>query len=135
MFCKIINGKLVLPPHNDGNKINVHLDPQWCEAHGFTDMTVAEINAAKAEWNAAHPDRHDWRDKEKFIAAVKTLIPADKLVEILGDAAKLKESVAGLALLATDAAPGGLIDVNDSRVAQFLALSGLTVEQVLEAMK
>ena len=80
-------------------------------------------------------DPHDWRDKETFIAAVKTLIPADKLVEILGDAVMLKEAIAGLALLTTDAAPGGMIDVADSRVAQFLSLSGLTVEQVLEAMK
>lgn len=135
MYCKIVNGKLVLPPDNDGNRINVHLDPEWCEVHGFTDMSVAEINAAKAEWANSHPDRHDWRDKEKFIAAVKELLPPEKLVEILGDTAKLKEAVAGIAMLATDAAPGGVIDVADPRVAQFLSLSGLTIEQVLENMK
>lgn len=135
MFCKVINGKLVQPPHNDGNKINVHLDLEWLAAHGYTDMTNAEINAAKAEWAAAHPDRHDWQDKVRFIAAVKSLVSAEKLAEILGNVDAMKEAVSGLALLATDAAPGGVIDLADKRVAQFLSLSGLTVEQAKEAMK
>ena len=33
------NGNIVYPPHNDGNHMNVHVDPQWLEEHGFEEHT------------------------------------------------------------------------------------------------
>jgi hypothetical protein len=43
MYAKIEDGKIIFPPHNDGNKINVHLDPAWLAEHGFRDMSEEEL--------------------------------------------------------------------------------------------
>ena len=43
MYAKIENGKVIFPPHNDGNRMNVHLDPAWLAEHGFTDMSEEEL--------------------------------------------------------------------------------------------
>lgn len=43
MYAKIEEGKIVLPPHNDGDHYNVHLDPAWLAEHGFTDMSEEEL--------------------------------------------------------------------------------------------
>ena len=43
MYAKIVNNQIVTPPHNDGNKINVHLDAEWLAANGYTDMIDAEL--------------------------------------------------------------------------------------------
>ena len=37
MYAKIISGKVVYPPKNDGNRVNVNLDNAWLAEHGFTD--------------------------------------------------------------------------------------------------
>ena len=39
MYAKIVDNEAVFPPHNDGDRYNVHLDPVWLAEHGFTDMT------------------------------------------------------------------------------------------------
>ena len=46
----------------------------------------------------------------------------------------LKAGIAGLALLTTNAAPGGMIDLKDSRVAEFAGLLGVTVAQIKAQM-
>ena len=43
MYAKIEDGKVIFPPHNDGDHYNVHLDPAWLAEHGFTDMSEEEI--------------------------------------------------------------------------------------------
>jgi len=43
MYAKIEDGKIILPPHHDGNHFNVHLDPDWLAAHGFRDMSEEEL--------------------------------------------------------------------------------------------
>ena len=43
MYAKIENGKIIYPPHNDGNHYNVHLSPTWLAEHGFTDMSEEEL--------------------------------------------------------------------------------------------
>ena len=43
MYAKIEDGKVVFPPHNDGDHYNVHLDPVWLAEHGFTDMSEEEL--------------------------------------------------------------------------------------------
>ena len=35
------NGQIVYPPHNDGNKINVHHNAEWLAAHGFEEHDQA----------------------------------------------------------------------------------------------
>ena len=42
-YAKIVNGAIVYPPHNDGNRINVHLDPEWLADHGYSDMSDEEL--------------------------------------------------------------------------------------------
>ena len=49
MYAKIENGKVIFPPHNDGNRMNVHLDPAWLSEHGFTDRTEEEIASYRPE--------------------------------------------------------------------------------------
>ena len=43
MYAKIEDGKIVLPPHHDGDHYNVHLDPAWLAEHGFRDMSEEEL--------------------------------------------------------------------------------------------
>ena len=59
MYAKIENGKVVFPPHNDGNHYNVHLCRQWLEEHGYTDMTPEEIAAAQAQPEPEEEEQHE----------------------------------------------------------------------------
>ena len=45
MFGKVVNGKFIAPPVNDGNKTNVYKDPVWLEEHGFHELTQEEIKS------------------------------------------------------------------------------------------
>lgn len=72
----------------------------------------------------------DWADKERLIGAVYALIPADAIAAVMSSPTALKDAIAGLALLSTGAAPDGMINLADPRVSQWLALAGLTLEQV-----
>lgn len=47
MFGKVVKGKFVAPPVNDGNKLNVYLDAEWLAAHGFHELTAEEIASIK----------------------------------------------------------------------------------------
>lgn len=76
----------------------------------------------------------EWVDKEAFINALYALIPADQLAAALQDPETFKQGIAGLALLTSDAAPGGQIDLKDSRVPVWLASFDLTVEAVRAKM-
>jgi hypothetical protein len=76
----------------------------------------------------------EWVDKEKFVNAVYALVPAEAIPAALSDPETAKAAIAGMALLTTDAAPGNQIDIADPRVAAWLSVSGVTVEQVKEVM-
>lgn len=76
----------------------------------------------------------EWVPISAFIGALYTLIPAETVAAVLQNPEALKPGLAGLALLSSDAAPGGMIDLLDSRVAEWLALVNLTLEQVREKM-
>ena len=80
------------------------------------------------------PPSAEWASKELFIGALYQLVDPSALTAVMSDAAALKDAVAGMALLTTDAAPGGQIDLLDSRVTQWLTLAGVTLEQVRAAM-
>ncbi len=72
----------------------------------------------------------DWASKERLITAAYALIPAETIASVMTTPAALKDAITGLALLTTGAAPDGMINLADPRVAQWLALAGLTLEQV-----
>lgn len=62
------------------------------------------------------------------------MIPAEQVAAVLQNAEALKPALAGLALLSSEAAPGGMIDLMDDRVAEWLALVNLTLDQVRTAI-
>ena len=45
-FAKLVDNRIVYPPHNDGNHINVHHDIDWLTQHGFEEHDD--------EWFAEH---------------------------------------------------------------------------------
>ncbi len=101
---------------------------------------LEELNAAyhRIDWTA-EPDpepepTEDWADKELFISALYALVPAATVAAVMQSPEALKAGIAGLALLTTNAAPGGMIDLKDSRVSDFAGLLGLTVEAVKAKM-
>lgn len=77
----------------------------------------------------------EWVDKEAFINALYALLPAEYLTAALRDPEAFKQGIAGLALLTTNAAPGGLIDLMDPRVPVWLAAFDLTPDAVWAKMK
>jgi hypothetical protein len=88
-----------------------------------------EETAEKAE------SAKQWVNKELFINAVTALVPAEAIPAALADPATAKAAISSMALLTTDAAPGNQIDISDPRVAQWLAVSGVTVELVKMKME
>lgn len=99
-----------------------------------------ELTAAyhRIDWTA-EPDpepepTEEWADKEQFIDALYMLVPAETVAAVMQSPEALKAGIAGLALLTTNAAPNGMIDLKDSRVADFAGLLGVTVEQIKAKM-
>ncbi len=76
----------------------------------------------------------EWVPISAFIGALYALIPAEQVAAVMQNEAALKPALAGLALLSSDAAPGGMIDLLDERVSEWLALVNLTLDQVREQM-
>lgn len=77
----------------------------------------------------------EWVGKEAFINALYALLPADQLAAALQNPDTFKQGIAGLALLTSDAAPGGQIDLMDPRVPAWLAAFDLTLEAVRAKME
>ncbi len=76
----------------------------------------------------------EWVNKELFLDALYALVPAEDLAAKLQEPTAFKAGIMGLALLTTNAAPGGMIDLLDERVAEWLAVFSLTLDQVREMM-
>lgn len=76
----------------------------------------------------------EWVPISAFIGALYALIPAEQVAAVMQNETALKPALAGLALLSSDAAPGGMIDLLDQRVSEWLALVNLTLDQVREEM-
>ncbi len=101
---------------------------------------LEELTAAyhRIDWTAEpepEPEpAEDWADKELFIDALYALVPAATVAAVMQSPDALKAGIAGLALLTTNAAPGGMIDLKDSRVAEFAGLLGVTVAQIKAQM-
>ena len=80
-------------------------------------------------------DTREWVDKELFVNAAYSLIPDEVIPQVLADATIAKSAIKDIVLLTTAAAPGNMIDVDDPRVAQWLSISGITVEDVKRKME
>lgn len=112
----------------------------WYAANGYIgyagDLPLSRLDVADgAVIELPEPEpTAEWVPISAFIGALYTLIPAETVAAVLQNPEALKPGLAGLALLSSDAAPGGMIDLLDSRVAEWLALVNLTLEQVREKM-
>jgi hypothetical protein len=84
---------------------------------------------------SAEPLYYDAVDKELFITAVTSLVPAEAIPAALSDAETAKAAIAGMMYMTTDAAPDNTVYLDDPRVAQWLAISGVTVELVKMKME
>ena len=96
--------------------------------------TYEQFIEAGYEWKEPEQDNREWVDKEVFVNAVYSLVPAEAIQAALANAETAKEAIAGIGLFATGAAPGNSIDISDPRVAQWLSISGITVQQVKDKM-
>lgn len=85
-------------------------------------------------WKEPEVDNREWVNKEIFVNAVYDLVPAEVIPQVLADPTTAKSAIASIVLLTTDAAPGNMIDISDPRVAQWLSISGVTVDDVKAKM-
>ena len=76
----------------------------------------------------------EWVPISSFVMALYALIPAERVAAVMQNVEALKPALAGLALLSSDAAPGGMIDLLDERVSEWLALVSLTLDDVRNAL-
>ena len=110
---------------------------EYYESQGMELMEVEQ--ASSGGWYLAgmapRPETtSEWVNKEQFLDALYALVPAEQLAAKLQDPESFKAGIMGLALLTTNAAPGGMIDLLDERVPEWLAVFGLTLEQVRAKM-
>jgi hypothetical protein len=97
--------------------------------------TNQQLIEAGYVWVEPEVDTREWVDKELFVNAVYALVPAEAIPAALAEAETAKAAIAGMALLTTAAAPGNQIDISDPRVEQWLAVSGVTVDEVKAKMQ
>lgn len=118
MYAKIENGKIVFPPHNDGNHINVDLDPIWLAEHGFRDMTEEEL----APYQPKPPEQ-----------TVFTKLAIRRAMRALGIEGKLDALLNASSVFRADWTDAVEIDLADPVLLRALASGGLTeyeIEQV-----
>ena len=91
------------------------------------------VNGAVVELPEPEPTS-EWVPISAFIGALYALIPAEQVAAVMQNQDALKPALAGLALLSSDETPGGMLNLLDPRVAEWLALVNLTLDQVREEM-
>lgn len=113
----------------------------WYTGNGYIgysgDLPLSRLDIADgAVVELPEPEPNsEWVPISGFIEALYAMIPAEQVAAVLQNAEALKPALAGLALLSSDAAPGGMIDLMDARVSEWLALVNLTLDQVRSAMQ
>lgn len=115
-YAKIENGVVIYPPHNDGNRINVHIDPDWLAENGYTDMTDEEI----AQYATSSAAEQTVFTKLQIRRAMRALEMEPILDAIL-------ESSTTFSSDWTDAQE---IDLADPVFASAIAAAGITEEQI-----
>lgn len=117
MYAKIEDGKIILPPHNDGDHYNVHLDPQWLAAHGFRDMSEEEL----APYRPA-PEPQTVFSKLAIRRAMRTLGIEGKLDALLNASGTFR----------ADWQDAQEIDLADPVLTSALSTGGITAEEIFQ---
>jgi len=117
MYAKIEDGKIVLPPHNDGDRYNVHLDPAWLAEHGFRDMTEEEL----APYRPKPPEQ-----------TVFSKLAVRRAMRSLGIEAKLDALLNASDTFRADWTDAQEIDLADPVLASALAIGGITDEEIAQ---
>lgn len=115
MYAKIEEGKIIFPPHNDGDHYNVHLDPVWLQEHGFTDMSDEQL---EPYWPKPAPQTVF--SKLAIRRAMRSLGIENKLDALLNASSTFKSDW-------TDAQE---IDLADPVLLQALSAGGLTEKEI-----
>lgn len=115
MYAKIEDGKIVLPPHNDGDHYNVHLDPVWLAEHGFRDMSEEEL----APYRPNPPEQ-----------TVFSKLAVRRAMRSLGIEAKLDALLNASDTFRADWTDAQEIDLADPVLASALATGGITDEEI-----
>lgn len=76
----------------------------------------------------------DWCDKEKFLNALLALVTPDAMGAAMQSPDAMIDLLSGVAMLTTEKAPDGVLNLNDSMVAPWLENFGLTTDQVRAKM-
>ena len=112
----------------------------WYAANGYIsyagDLPLSRldvVDGAVIELPEPEPTE-EWVPISAFVMALYALIPAERVAAVLQNQDALKPALAGLALLSSDAAPNGMLNILDERVSEWLALVDLTLDDVRNAM-
>ncbi len=114
-YAKIENGAVIYPPHNDGNRINVHLDVGWLAEHGYVDMTEEQI----AQYPVTSPAQ-----------SVFTKLQIRRAMRALEMEPILDAILASNATFAADWADAQEIDLADPVFSTAITAAGITPEQI-----
>ena len=111
----------------------------WYEANGYISyagtLPLSRLDIVDGEIvELPAPAPGEWVNISDFIGALYELVPAETVAGVLQNPTSLKPAIAGMALLSSDAAPDGRINLADERVAEWLPMVGVTLEQVREAL-
>lgn len=113
----------------------------WYAANGYIsyagDLPLSRldvVNGAVIELPEPEPTE-EWVPISAFVMALYALIPAERVAEVLQNQDALKPALAGLALLSSDAAPNGMLNILDERVSEWLSLVDLTLDDVRSVMQ
>ena len=86
----------------------------WFDANGYISYAgnlplsrLDVVDGAVIELPEPEPTE-EWVPISAFVMALYALIPAERVAAVLQNEAALKPALAGLALLSSDAAPGGI---------------------------
>ena len=115
MYAKIEDGKIIFPPHNDGNRCNVHLDPVWLAEHGFRDMSDEEL----APYRPKLPEQ-----------TVFSKLSIRRAMRSLGIEAKLDALLNASETFRTDWTDAQDIDLADPVLTAALATGGVTAAEI-----
>lgn len=106
----------------------------WLEYSGVLPISRLDITEDGTIIELPEPEpTEEWVDTEIFISALYQLLPGEKIQQIVAESDSLKDAVTGLALLSSNAAPG-MVNLLDQRVPSWLALCGLTVEDIKQVI-
>lgn len=123
MFAKLDeSGMIVRPPHNDGNKINVHHSLKWLAEHGFEEHDQAWF------------DEHTPPPQEPPPQTTFTKLAIRRAMRSLGIEEKLNALLSASPTFSADWQDAQEIDFADPVLIEALAAGSITAEEI-EAIK